>query len=315
MKLSFKIHYFLAVETFLLVSLTGFSYASNCSCGYVDDQGHVWRESIVTDFTKSSGALAALGDDWIVSTDNEPQSGSATANIQYIKANVLEHKSALGIQASAHTAGSSEVHSGEIFTERSDILHGTFRMRAAVPTVPGVVFGEYLIELTISFALCVPHTNTLDCYIGFFSYESDSQEQDIEFLSSDDKSHQHVQYTNQPGTVNGEVDDDAYRDVDVGSANFTTYGEHRFDWLKTATKYYYNSNLTATITKNVPTSPSEIVLNVWSNGDPGFSQGPPKSNAVATVEYIKLYFNSTSMDEQKFSQACSKAGHVARCKI
>ncbi|KAJ3713906.1 concanavalin A-like lectin/glucanase domain-containing protein [Lentinula raphanica] len=290
MKLSFKIHYFLAVETFLLVSLTGFNYASNCSCGYVDDQGHVWRESIVTDFTTSSGALAALGDDWIVSTDNEPQSGSATANIQYIKANVLEHKSALGIQASAHTAGSSEVHSGEIFTERSDILHGTFRMRAAVPTVPGVVF-------------------------GFFSYESDSQEQDIEFLSSDDKSHQHVQYTNQPGTVNGEVDDDAYRDVDVGSANFTTYGEHRFDWLKTATKYYYNSNLTATITKNVPTLPSEIVLNVWSNGDPGFSQGPPKSNAVATVEYIKLYFNSTSMDEQKFSQACSKAGHVARCKI
>lgn len=26
---------------------------------------------------------------------------------------------------------------------------------------------------------------------------------------------------------------------------YSTFGEHRFDWLKTATEYYYNSNLTA----------------------------------------------------------------------
>ncbi|KAJ3788302.1 concanavalin A-like lectin/glucanase domain-containing protein [Lentinula aff. detonsa] len=294
MKLSrTNLHNFLPVEAFLLVTFLGASHAStstSCSCGYIDDQGHVWREAITTEFTQPSGALAALGNDWIVSTDNEPQSGSATANIQYIEANVLEHNSALGIQASAHTSGSSSVHSGEIFTERSDLLYGTFRMRAVVPTVPGVVF-------------------------GFFSYESDTQEQDIEFLSSDDNSHQHVQYTNQPGTINGEVDNDAYRDVDVSGANFTAFGEHRFDWLETATEYYYNSNLTATITKNVPTSPSEIVLNVWSNGDPEFSQGPPTSNATATVEYIKLYFNSTSLTEAKFSQACSEAGNIARCSI
>ncbi|KAJ3710113.1 hypothetical protein C8R42DRAFT_597716, partial [Lentinula raphanica] len=92
-----------------------------------------------------------------------------------------------------------------------------------------------------------------------------------------------------------------------------TFGEHRFDWLKTATKYYYNSE--SDNNQECPDLPSEIVLNVWPNGDPGFSQGPPRSNVVATVEYIKLYFNSTSMDEQKFSQACSEAGHVARCKI
>ncbi|KAJ3878897.1 concanavalin A-like lectin/glucanase domain-containing protein [Lentinula edodes] len=277
----------------LFLIFIGVSHAStsaNCSCGYIDDQGHVWRESIVTNFTKTSGALAALGNDWIVSTDNEVQSSPATANIQYVTANVLDHNSVLGIQASAYTSGSSNVDCGQIFTERSDILYGTFRMRASVPSVPGVVF-------------------------GFFSYESDTQEQDIEFLSSGSNAQQQVQYTNQPGTVNGKVDEVSYRDVEVESANFTTFGEHRFDWLKTATEYYYNSNLTATITKNVPTSASEIVVNVWSNGDPEFSQGPPTSNAIASVEYVKLYFNSTSLSEAKFIETCSGAGNIARCTI
>lgn len=88
----------------LFLIFIGVSHAStsaNCSCGYIDDQGHVWRESIVTNFTKTSGALAALGNDWIVSTDNEVQSSPATANIQYVTANVLDHNSVLGIQASA----------------------------------------------------------------------------------------------------------------------------------------------------------------------------------------------------------------------
>ncbi|KAJ4475595.1 concanavalin A-like lectin/glucanase domain-containing protein [Lentinula aciculospora] len=286
-------HILRVVEVFLLVSFISIGHARNttsCSCGYIDDQGHLWREAIVTEFTNTSDILDVLGDDWDRSEDTEPQPAPATANIQYIQTNVLKHNSALGIQATAHTSGSSSVDSGEIFTQRSDILYGTFRMRAAVPSVPGVVF-------------------------GFFSYESDTQEQDIEFLSSDSKSHQHVQYTNQPGTVNGQVDEEAYRDVEIDAANFTTLGEHRFDWLKTATKYYYNSNLTATINKNVATSASEIVVNVWSNGDPEFSQGPPTSNAIATVEYIKLYFNSTSLSEAKFHEACSGAGKVARCAV
>ncbi|KAJ3980146.1 concanavalin A-like lectin/glucanase domain-containing protein [Lentinula detonsa] len=261
---------------------------ASCACGYIDDQGHVWREALTNDFTQSAGAIAALGNDWIIATDNEPQSGTATANIQYVSQNVMQYNDALGIQASAYTSGSSNVDCGEIFTERSDILYGSFRMRAVVPTVPGVVF-------------------------GFFSYKSDTQEQDIEFLSSDSDYYQHVYYTDQPGTVNGVVDANAHKDVEINGADFTAFGEHRFDWLQTSTNYYYNSALEATITKNVPTQGSEIVLNVWSNGDPAFSKGPPTSNAIATVQYVNLYFNSTSLSEADFDSACSLAGNVAQC--
>jgi hypothetical protein len=44
---------------------------------------------------------------------------------------------------------------------------------------------------------------------GFFTYISGTQEQDIEFLSSDSDYYQHLYYTNQPGTVNGDVDPQA----------------------------------------------------------------------------------------------------------
>ena len=75
--------------------------AASCACGYVDDQGHVWRESIVSDFTQDAGAIAALSPNWIIASDLETQSGTATANIQYTTANVMQFNDALGIQASA----------------------------------------------------------------------------------------------------------------------------------------------------------------------------------------------------------------------
>jgi beta-glucanase (GH16 family) len=290
----FAHEYLLLAASFIgIIEAATSSKRASCACGYIDNQGHVWREAITTDFTQAAGAIAALGSDWIRASDFEAQSGTATAtaNIQYVQANVMEFNDALGIQASAYSGGTGgSVDCGEIFTARSDILYGTFRMRAVVPTVPGVVF-------------------------GFISFKSDTQEQDIEFLSSDPDYYQHVYYTNQPGTVGGVVDPDAHKDVEINGADFTAFGEHRFDWLTGATNYYYNSALKATITKNVPTQGSEIILNVWSNGDPEFSKGPPTSNAIATVQYIKLYFNSTGLTESQFNSACSAAGNVAKCSV
>ncbi|KAJ7784486.1 concanavalin A-like lectin/glucanase domain-containing protein [Mycena metata] len=271
--------------------------AQSCPCGYKDSNGHVWREAIVSTFTQPAGALAALSPNWLVGTDLESQPSPATASIQYVTANVFQFNDALGLKASAYD-NSGSVKSGEIFTARSDILYGSFRMQAQVPSVPGVVF-------------------------GFFTYISDTQEQDIEFLSSDPDYYQHLYYTNQPGTVGGVVDTAAAKNVVVPGADFTTFGVHRFDWLPASTVYSYSGNTdsgtpissTTTITKNVPTTPSEFVLNVWSNGDPGFSKGPPTADAIATIQYVHLYFNSTSFSAASFNSACSAAHNVAPCNV
>ncbi|KAJ7366933.1 concanavalin A-like lectin/glucanase domain-containing protein [Mycena albidolilacea] len=269
----------------------------SCPCGYKDSSGHVWREAIVSTFTQAAGALAAVNADWIIATDFEGQGGTSTADIQYVTANVFQHQDALGLKASAYD-NSGSVKCAEIFTKRSDILYGSFRMQAQVPSVPGVVF-------------------------GFFTYISDTQEQDIEFLSSDSDYYQHLYYTNQPGTVNGDVDPQAAKNVEIPGADFTTFGVHRFDWLPAATTYSYagtsdsGASITSstTITKNVPTTPSEFILNVWSNGDPQFSKGPPVADAIATVQYVHLYFNSTTLSASSFSTQCNAAGNIAPCSV
>jgi len=277
---------FILCSLVVLVALRTRVQAQSCACGYEDSNGNVWREAIVSTFTQDAGALAAVDADWIIAADLEIQS-TGTANIQYTTANVYQYQDALGLKASAYD-NSGSVKCAEIFTQRSDILYGSFRMRAQVPSVPGVVF-------------------------GFFTYISDTQEQDIEFLSSDTDYYERVHYTNQPGSVNG-----AAQDVQVPGADFTTFGVHRIDWLPSKTIYSYaGSSLTeqTTITENVPTTSSEFVLNVWSNGDPEWSNGPPTADAIATVQYVQLYFNSTTFSSASFNSACSAAGHIAPCSV
>lgn len=70
-----------------------------------------------------------------------------------------------------------------------------------------------------------------------------------------------------------------------------------------------------TITKNVPTAAGNVIANVWSNGDPGWTNGPPTSDAPATIQYIKMYFNSTSLSQSQFNSQCSAAGNPAKCHI
>ncbi|KAF8158865.1 concanavalin A-like lectin/glucanase domain-containing protein [Mycena galopus ATCC 62051] len=277
---------FLAVSTTQVV-------AQNCACGYQDSNDNVWRESIVSDFTQPAGALAVVNKDWMVAADYERQdTGTSTADIQYIVENVFDYQGALGIRASAYN-NSGSVYSGELDTQRSDILYGSFRMQGQVPTVPGVVF-------------------------GFFTYFSDTQEQDIEFLSGDKNFKQEVHYTNQPGQLaNGDDNPEVSKDVAVAGADFSKLGAgiHRIDWLPGATTYSYSGTSDSGASKNVPTTASQICLNVWSNGDPEFSGGPPTADPVATVQTMHLYFNSTTLSASKFNLACNKAGSVPLCKV
>ncbi|KAG7088476.1 hypothetical protein E1B28_012465 [Marasmius oreades] len=280
----------MACTTLLLGALAlvpALTVAQNCQCGYKDSNGNVWREAIISTFTQPEGALSAVQANWMISSYNNPQTAPATASIQYLSANVMQYNDALGLKASAYD-NNGFVQSAEIATQRSDILYGTFRIRAQVPSVPGAVF-------------------------GFFTYFSNSQEQDIEFLSAEPNYYQRVHYTNHPGQDPG-----ATLDVTIPGADFTTFGNHRIDWLPSRTTYLYDgSGLTSTkqLTVNVPTTPSRLILNVWSNGDPGWSQGPPTSDAIATVQWVHLYFNSTSLSEAAFNSACTSAGRPASCSV
>ncbi|TFK47022.1 concanavalin A-like lectin/glucanase [Heliocybe sulcata] len=247
--------------------------ADSCACGYQDSNGNLWRESIISDFTSDAGALSVLSNDWNIETWGEQHK---YVYMQNVAGNVYNYNDALGMKTSAYT-GSGQTEVSEIQSHRDDILYGTFRMRAQVPSVP-----------------------------GFFTFQSNTQEADIEFLSSDPSYYNTAHYTNQPHVT---------QEVTVDGADFTAFGNHRIDWLPSATNFYYNDQQKATINQQVPTQPSYFLLNVWSDGDPTWTNGPPTSDAVATIQWVHLYFNSTTLDESSFASACDAAGRPAACQI
>ncbi|KAB5588587.1 Glycoside hydrolase family 16 protein [Ceratobasidium theobromae] len=258
---------------------------STCACGYKDSTGAVWRESFTSDFTTGwSDALSAnfykFG--WEENHENAPYA------MQYNTDNVYGYNDGLGLKTSAFTSGS--VQTAGIGSLRNDIFYGSFRMRATVPSVPGVCF-------------------------GFFTYKNDTQEADIEFLSSDTDYYQRVHQTNQPGLVDGDTDLDAYKSIVIPGADFTAFHEHRLDWLPASSKYYYDGSLKSTVSKNSPTVPSSLLANVWSDGGSGWTQGPPTQDAIATIYYIKAYFNSTSLTESQFNAQCAAASSQTPCSV
>ncbi|KAG9118925.1 hypothetical protein FRC07_006305, partial [Ceratobasidium sp. 392] len=222
------------------------------------------RESFVSDFT--SGWQAQLQKNFRISTWPEDHD-DVPYGIQYTESNVYGYNSGLGMKVSAFPKGSTgRVQTAEIASLREDILYGSFRMRAIVPTVPGVCF-------------------------GFFTYQSETQEADIEFLSSDAEYYRTMHLTNQPGLINGDTDPDASKTVVVTDGNkqvdFTAFNEHRLDWLKPSTSYYYNGVKKQTVSKNSPSVASALLVNVWSDGGPLWTKGPPTQDAIANIYYIK----------------------------
>ena len=76
------------------------------------------------------------------------------------------------------------------------------------------------------------------------------------------------------------------------------FHEYRFDWSPDAVMFYADGVLLDTMTKSVPTVAGHITLSHWSNGDPNWSAGPPTTDAILTVEYLKGYFNSSDVGRQ-----------------
>ena len=69
--------------------------------------------------------------------------------------------------------------------------------------------------------------------------------------------------------------------------------EYRYDWVPGKVDYYTDGVLQETFTTNVPTEPGAVLWNIWSNGDPGFSVGPPAQDAVLRIKEIVMYYNTT----------------------
>ncbi|RYP77008.1 hypothetical protein DL770_007123 [Monosporascus sp. CRB-9-2] len=198
-----------------------------------------------------------------------------------------------GGEAGAHLVVGSEIVDGmvttsEIATTDLHFFYGTFRAAIKVTEVAG----------TCS---------------AFFWYFNDTQEIDIEFLSA--------QFNKDNGTFpvnlvlqsseSSEAGFDASNTKDFKRVNLpfdptADFHEYRFDYLEKEVIFCADGKELARMTgSSVPTEPGHLLLSHWSNGNPGWSRGPPKTDATMIVSYVKAYFNS-SLDSRQ-------ADFVSRC--
>ncbi|KAI0453779.1 concanavalin A-like lectin/glucanase domain-containing protein [Xylaria acuta] len=125
------------------------------------------------------------------------------------------------------------------------------------------------------------------------------QEADIEFRTN--TALDVVQYTNQPGTVDGEEQPEATRVVQLAGP-WTEWQEHRYDWTPGSSDWYVDGEKVASIQFQTPTSPLSVIMNVWSDGGVWSGVMGVGGAAEMQVQWLDLTYNSTS---QQAPGACS----------
>lgn len=75
------------------------------------------------------------------------------------------------------------------------------------------------------------------------------------------------------------------------------FHEYRFDYLPGRVLFFADSELLAEMQgPEIPSVGGHLILQHWSNGNPNWSGGPPKEDALVTFSYVKAYFNSSDPD-------------------
>lgn len=104
-----------------------------------------------------------------------------------------------------------------------------------------------------------------------------------------------------------------FKTVNLGFDPTEAFHEYRFDYLAGRVIFYADSKPLAEMEgADVPSDPGHLILQHWSNGNPQWSSGPPKEDAVITVSYVKAYFNTSS--EAQRPAACN-AGAQRQCTV
>lgn len=126
-----------------------------------------------------------------------------------------------------------------------------------------------------------------------FFYKSDTQESDIEWLSdAQSESNQGTRqlwFTNQDENGDGKPTDTA---VPPPSDATSAEHEYRIDWTEGLVQFFVDGVQQWQTDQDVPNVPGSWIWNNWSNGDKGWSAGPPQSDAVFKIKQIDMYYNT-----------------------
>ncbi|KAI1374622.1 glycoside hydrolase family 16 protein [Hypoxylon crocopeplum] len=310
----------------ILASLTAFIniVLADCECGYSiiipsDDRQYVFSDLLESDFIHldiAEGPQGYGGYGWSPQDFNMSSEvargryGESYTPENVVSNNIADEQTFGGPGTNGGDAGLNLVVKSELEDDMvtgadvstSDVhyFHGTFRAGIKVTDVPG----------TCS---------------AFFWYFNDTQEIDIEFLSSEFNKGNNTFPVNlvlqsQESKAAGF---DASKTADFRKINLpfdptTAFHEYRIDFLPDRVLFYADAELLTEMNgTGVPSTPGNLQLSHWSNGNADWSQGPPTTDATTTISYVKAYFNSSlESRQQDYQTRCTDASApTAVCAI
>ncbi|KAI1457078.1 glycoside hydrolase family 16 protein [Annulohypoxylon moriforme] len=305
----------------LLASLSILSnlVLADCECGYSiitssDNKRYLFTDILESDFvhlditdgSQKYGEYGWARQDFNMSSEvargpyGESYTPQNVISNNIANEQVFEGSGTKGGDAGLNLVVKSEIQNGmvtgaDVSTTDVHYFHGTFRAGIKVTDIPG----------TCS---------------AFFWYMNDTQEIDIEFLSSEFNRDNNTfpvnlvlqsEESKDAGFDASKTDD--FRKINLPFDPTADFHEYRIDFLPGRVLFYADSKLLTEMNgSGVPSTAGNLQVSHWSNGNVGWSQGPPKSDATTTVSYVKAYFNSSLESRQDdFQMRCKDPSALA----
>lgn len=303
--------------------------ATNTSFTNVDPQSNT--QLILTDLIETNFAnISDVGDntDWVRQEwTTTPEQSRGDFGTSMAVSNVVTNNGGLDITVRAGEENSM-VAGGEIDTARRDVFYGTFRASMKLTDVSGTVGAFFWVSLddllrmsSLDRVVGLPFTN-----MRTTQYFNDTQEIDIEFLSKD------FNTTNSSYPINMVLQSRLSAESGFDATNTPTYQvaylpfdpradfhEYRLDFVPGRVIFLADGAVLTEMDdpSAVPTAAGHLALSHWSNGNALWSGGPPTSDAVLAIQYVKAYFNSSdTARQQDFEARCvDPAAAGAVCDI
>ncbi|KAF8421029.1 glycoside hydrolase family 16 protein [Tirmania nivea] len=300
----------LSSEACLFGTLVGLArfVSADCECGY-SINSTAFTELLESDFTTLKDIKADK--DWVLQEwkiDKDASQGpygrmavpgNAISNpakdLAVSDEGVLGGEAGLELYVRRLQPGDQYVSVAEADSYRTDMMYGSFRAGIKTTGISGTCG-------------------------AFFWYQNDTQEIDMEFLSS--------QLSGTTSPVNLVLHSSLSRDA-TGAPAFKVIQlpfkadkavhEYRFDWQPHGVSFYADGQWLTDMTdeRYIPSVPGKIIISHWSNGNKAWSGGPPEEDAIMLVQYVKAYFNTSDEERIKnYAGRCKNAGTAnAICKI
>ncbi|KAL6242533.1 hypothetical protein RBB50_010673 [Rhinocladiella similis] len=150
------------------------------------------------------------------------------------------------------------------------------------------------------------HNVARGAVVGFFTYEADTQESDIEVLTKDplDK----VQLSTQPAS---KTTPGAGANVKIPNGKkWTDWVDYRLDWFAGKNIWYLDGQNMFNTTDSVPTEPSHLMFNLWSNGQSFSGKMRVGREVYVAVQWIEIAYNLNGQ-----AQSSNQTNGLTQCSV